>query len=105
MSIPPSSTPPPLTPVRDFVFERLRAAFGEPHRIVGTDRHWALRPVEYAAAIHVLCNGKDDFPILWVFNPHDAKDGVRHTVIRETTEVDALVAGIQEEVRHAGRPR
>ena len=77
-----------MSSLRDTVFERLRAAFGEPHRTVGVDRHWALRSLAYMAAINVLCNGRDEFPIVWVFNPHEPKDGVRHTIIRTEAEID-----------------
>lgn len=97
------SSPPSPPALRDAVFERLCAAFGEPQRVVNLDRHWALRSLAYIAAINVLCDGKDELPVVWVFNPHDPTNGVHHSVIRSEAEIDPVIADIERDVRHAGR--
>lgn len=92
-----------MTSLRDTVFERLCSALGKPDREFGLDRHWALRRLGYVASINVLCHGRDEEPVVWVFNPHHPANGVRHTVIRSEGEIGPVIAQIQNEVRNSGR--
>ena len=92
-----------VSPLRAAVHQRFRAAFGEPHRTVGQDSHWALRSLGYIAAINVLVDGGPEHPTVWVFDPHDPRDGVSHAHIRSEAEIDPIVARIEKRVKEAGR--
>jgi hypothetical protein len=94
--------------LHDAVFEKFRRALGEPHKVVGSDYHWALRPLAYIAAINVLLNGgsagRGD-PVVWVFDPHDPRDGVTNERIRHESEAEEMLEQILERVKTAGRRR
>lgn len=94
----------PLSPLSETVLGKLRNAFGEPTRIVGMDRHWALRRLSYVSAVNLLLVCGEERPVLWVFDPHDPTNGVHHDTIRGETEIDGLIAQIQGRVRRAGEP-
>ncbi|HVZ93996.1 MAG TPA: hypothetical protein VG797_05760 [Phycisphaerales bacterium] len=86
-----------------FVQEKFRRAFGEPHRTQGKDLHWGLRAHPHLALINILVNGDAIYPVIWVFDPHDPKDGVTNTLIRHEAEVDPIIRGIEQRVKTAGR--
>ncbi|HVZ94737.1 MAG TPA: hypothetical protein VG797_09525 [Phycisphaerales bacterium] len=92
-----------LSPLHPIVYEKFRLAFGDPHRAEGKDRHWGLRALNYIAAINVLVNGSSEHPVVWVFDPHDPKDGVSSCRIRSEAEIDPLIKRIEERVRSVGR--
>ena len=95
---------PDISPLHPALYEKFKLAFGEPDRTEGKDWHWSLRPFAYIAAINVLANGSREHPVVWVFNPHDPKDGVSSTRITEEPQIDTLIRKIEDIVRHAGRP-
>jgi hypothetical protein len=80
-------------------------AFGEPHRIVGNDSHWSLRPYPYVAAINILINANLDVPLVWVFDPHDSGNGVFSERIYDEAAIPRLIASIEDRIKHAGRTR
>ena len=87
------------------VQESFRRAFGEPHRHIGPERHWSLRPFTYVAAINVLTSEAGELPLVWIFDPHDPSDGVRSITIHHESEIAGIVSGIENRVKHAGRPQ
>jgi hypothetical protein len=94
-----------LTPLHESVRSRFVAAFGEPHRTLGRDWQWSMRPLSYVAAVNVLVNGGRDVPAVWIFDPHDPSDGVTSVSIDSEAEIGPLIAKIEHRVRHAGIAR
>jgi hypothetical protein len=93
------------SPLHPFVVERFRNAFGNPDREEGKDRQWSLRTIAAIAAVNVLINGNSEYPMVWVFDPHDANDGVVSLRIKEESQVAPLIILIQERVKAASEPR
>ena len=92
------------SPLHKSILDRFRAALGEPHRTAGADHQWSLRQLSYLAPITVLINGSSDPTIVWVFDPHDQKDGVTHTTIQQESEIAPILSAIESRVRRASRP-
>jgi hypothetical protein len=92
-----------ISPLYRVVLNKLRSAFGEPSRVVGRDCHWALRRLAYLSALNILLDGGNDFPVLWVFDPHDLKNGVSHEAIRAEEEIDPLITKVQDRIARAGQ--
>ena len=93
------------SPLHEFLHNRFKEAFGEPHRVVDGDEQWSLKPHAFAADIHVLVNGSGGHPLVWVFDPHDPNDGVSHTTISDQSQVAGLIQRIEDRVKYATRPR
>lgn len=81
--------------VHEQIRARFRAAFGEPHNTLGSEAHWALRPLPHLAAINILLDGSSQGIALWVFNPHDPVDEVLKTEVTTVEQADRLIAEIR----------
>jgi hypothetical protein len=87
--------------LHNYVDERFREAFGEPHTSMGKDDHWRLQGSSSTLPINVLLNGTRDIPALWVFDSHD-EAGVFSASITREDQVHDLIKQIQERVKRAG---
>ena len=86
------------------VHARFHEAFGEPNNVLGGGKQWTLHPAEqFRNEIHVLLNGSPGRPGVWVFDPHDSKNGVENTRIVEPRQIGDLIALIQERLDFANR--
>jgi hypothetical protein len=98
------------SPLHPVVLREFTTAFGPPHRTLGKDMHWGLRPTPTLAAINILVNGSSDHPVLWLFDPHhhdplNPNDGVHNEVVRTEADITRLVALITQRVAAAGGAR
>jgi hypothetical protein len=92
-----------MSPLHEAIKEKFAAAFGPPHNIMGKDSHWSLRSLRYIAAVNVLINGAPEQPVVWVFDPHDPRDGVTHIRIKSDTDIAEIIKAIEVRVKNAGR--
>jgi hypothetical protein len=99
---PPFGGEPAQSPLHPAVYEQFRVAFGAPHKVVGKNHQWSLRRLSYIAAVNVLVNGSTEHPVVWVFDPHSAGDGVSETPILREQDIAPLILIILEKVRSAG---
>jgi hypothetical protein len=90
-------------PTHRSIQTRIAAAFGQPYRTFGKDACWELWASPAAAPLNILANGSPQFPVVWVFDPHDAEDGVRHFEIRSDADLNPVIEHVNHRLRHAGR--
>jgi hypothetical protein len=83
--------------------ERFTSAFGPPYRTFGKDACWELWPSPARSALNVLANGSPQFPVVWVFDPHDPADGVRHFEIKSDADLEPVIAHVNQRLRFAER--
>ena len=87
---------PPTDTLYTIVHAHFHEAFGQPHNLQGGGEQWTLHPAErYRSQIHVLLNGTPDKPGIWIFDPHDSKNGVVNIPIVERRQIGELVKLIQ----------
>ena len=98
----PAPSEPPRSPLHPAVYEKFREAFGAPDKIVGKNHQWSLRRLSYLAAVNVLVNGSTEHPVVWVFDPHTAGNGVSETPILRVEDIAPLIVSIVDRVRSAG---
>jgi hypothetical protein len=91
------------SPLHQAIKQKFAAAFGPPHNTLGKDSHWSLRSLRYIAAVNVLVNGSPELPVVWIFDPHDPRDGVSHIQIKSDTDIEAIIRAIEDRVKNAGR--
>ena len=84
-----------ISPFHQQVHLRLIREFGEPTNELGKDHQWTLRPAPMHASIHVLVNGSVDQPAIWVFDPHDYKDGIFRAYIKDMDHLESIIKSIR----------
>jgi len=97
---------PPTDPLYTIVHACFYEAFGKPQNVEGGGEQWTLQPVtQYRSQIHVLLNGTPDNPGVWVFDPHDSKNGVQNTRIVDRRQIAELIKLIQGRLNFANLER
>jgi hypothetical protein len=97
---------PPQDSLYTIVHTQFHQAFGPPQSVQGGGEQWTLNPfTKYRNRIHVLLNGTPDKPGVWIFDPHDSKNGVQNTPIVEQRQIGDLIALIQERLDFANLQR
>lgn len=92
-------------PLHALIVERFSTEFGEPMIIVGKNVQWSLVLTDGKPPINLLVNIGNGFPSVWIFDPHDAKDGVRNYTVSELREATGLLSQIKQRVSDAsGKP-
>lgn len=92
-------------PLRARILDEFTKAFGPRTTREGNDAHWSLRAFQYVAAVNILVNGSSNHPVVWIFDPHDALDGIHSESMEHESQIAPLIAMIVEKVQAAGRPR
>ena len=85
------------TPLLEYLHAEFRTVFGEPSSMLESDSQWSLRSEPQAPAIFILVNGSYEKPAVWVFDPYEATNVWRTSII-STTEVDDAIAIIKARV-------
>jgi hypothetical protein len=89
-----------LSPLHALVYERLRASFGAPQRRVdGRSINWSLRGDDKSTSVNLLLSSDEEFPVVWVFDPHDPAKGVTANAVLDEATLDAVIADIRRRVR------
>src|SRR5688572_27947656 len=98
----------------DLVQARLRECFGQPINTLGRADHWAiapdafkpeaLKPGEVKPAIHVLLNGTEDYPAVWVFDPYRKHDGVYYAALENQAHLDQIIQHIRTRLATTSTP-
>jgi hypothetical protein len=84
----------PPSPLLVRVVDILRRALGDPDRSSALSSHWSLHPEGMATTINILVKENSGFPVVWVFDPYDAMNGVLFVVVRHTGQVAAILDDI-----------
>ena len=79
--------------------EKFCRAFGDPHRAQGHDLQWSLRSLAYLAPINILLDLGNHTPIVWIFDPHDIKEGVFHLPLRSEADADSVIWQIEQRLQ------
>jgi hypothetical protein len=80
---------------------RFREAFGEPNLSIGHDFQWTLKTSPFGIDIHVLVNGTEETPVVWIFDPNDRADGVTRSVIEQEDAIVDVVDHVRDRVSKA----
>lgn len=84
------------------IIARFLAAFGAPEHQDGKNMQWSIRPAARMPAINVLVNICTIKPAVWVFDPHDLKNGVACHTAGSVADIDALAEMIKRRATNAG---
>ena len=94
---------PALSALHDAAVSQFSAAFGEPQRVFEKDAHWPLRAASGGGTINVLLNGSPDFPVIWVFDPHDSAVAAGPVQLMTEADIEPMIASIQRRLRGPSR--
>ena len=83
------------------VHEVVCEALGEPDMVAGRNDHWSLKPYPSGAPINVLLDGYWRLPVMWVFDPHDHRNGMIHEVVRSEPAIWRFVESIKDRLKLA----
>ena len=89
------------SPLHRHVHARFKDVFGEPNNSLGRDDHWALFPTPKSVSINVLVDGMAANAAVWVFDPHDRKDGIMKIAVQSEEHLEEIIALIQARVDRA----
>ena len=96
----------PLDSLYTLVHACFHEAFGPPQDVQGGGEQWTLHPAaRYRSQIHLLLNGTPNRPGIWVFDPHDPKNGVENTPIVNRRQIGELITLIQSRLDFANLER
>ena len=84
------------------VREKFTVAFGEPNHRIGNRLLWSLKPHPGANAINILLSCAEPVTV-WVFDPHDAVNGIYYRSIKTGADQEAVIATIKVRLRRTGR--
>jgi hypothetical protein len=82
---------------------RFREAFGEPGLAAGHDHQWSLKTAPFGHDIHILLNGQEHRPIVWIFDPNDRADGVSRSVVEHEDGIGDIVNHVRDRVKKASQ--
>lgn len=100
-----SESTPQLNPysLSGLALARFRETFGEPTMSIGHDHQWSLKTAPFGHDIHVLVDGQEHRPIVWIFDPNDRSDGVSRSLIEEEESIATIVDHVRDRVRKAAQ--
>jgi hypothetical protein len=94
-----------LSPFHDIVHDRMVKEFGPPANELGRDTQWTIRKFPNYNAIHVLVNGTEREPAMWVFDPHRVNGtGVFRTNISDAGTLEQVVQMILRQIAESVEP-
>jgi hypothetical protein len=96
-------TPPNPYSLSGIAMARFRETFGEPNLSEGNDYQWSLATSPFGNDIHILINGQEERPVVWIFDPNDRADGVSRSIIEQEDAISEIVDHIRARVNKASK--
>ena len=85
------------------VAARFRESFGDPNMTSFNHQQWTLKTAPFARDIYVLLGGKENQPMVWLFDSNDRNDGVSCSVIEREEGIVEIIDHARDRITRASR--